>query len=83
LANDIELRIDGDTAGFKSQSNQIGLSKSRNRHFSFDDHFSQAAFWNSQSVLKKHIVAAFKFELSKSRVVLFIKGGSTTLPMLI
>jgi catalase len=43
-ANDIELRIDGDTAGFKSQSNQIGLSKSRNRHFSFDDHFSQPYF---------------------------------------
>ncbi|WP_231374867.1 MULTISPECIES: catalase [unclassified Polaromonas] len=67
LANDIELRIDGNTAGFKSQSNLIGLSKSRNRHFSFDDHFSQATlFWNSQSVFEKeHIVAAFKFELSK------------------
>ena len=67
LANGVELRIDGDAAGFQSQPNPIGLLKSRSRQSSFNDHFSQATlFWNSQSVYEKdHIVAAFKFELSK------------------
>ena len=44
-----------------------GGAAMRGRNLSFDDHFSQAAlFWNSQSGAEKdHIVAAFRFELSK------------------
>lgn len=71
LANGIELRLDGAADGFQSQANPLAASKSRRRQPSFDDHFSQATlFWNSQSVSEKeHIVAAFRFELSKVEVL--------------
>ena len=70
LANGIELRLDGAAEGFQSHSSPLGASKSRRRLPSFNDHFSQATlFWNSQSVSEKdHIVAAFRFELSKVEV---------------
>ena len=70
LANGIELRVDGAADGFQSHPDQLGVSKSRRRLPSFDDHFSQATlFWNSQSVSEKdHIVAAFRFELSRVEV---------------
>ena len=67
LANGVELRLDGSANGFQSHASPLSASKSRHRQPSFDDHFSQAAlFWNSQSLSEKdHIVAAFRFELSK------------------
>lgn len=67
LGNGIEFRLDGAAEGFQSHPNQLGSSKTRHRKISFGDHFSQATlFWNSQSVAEKdHIVAAFRFELSK------------------
>ena len=67
LANGVELRLDGSANGFHSHASPLTASKSRRRQPSFDDHFSQAAlFWNSQSVSEKdHIVAAFRFELSR------------------
>jgi len=70
LANGVELRLDGAATGFQSHPNPLGASKSRRRQPSFDDHFSQATlFWNSQSVSEKdHIVAAFRFELSRVEV---------------
>jgi catalase len=62
-----EFRVDGGTQGFQSYPEQLESPKIRRRSPSFDDHFSQATlFWNSQSVAEKdHIVAAFRFELSK------------------
>ncbi|MDB5778858.1 MAG: Catalase [Polaromonas sp.] len=70
LASGVELRLDGAAEGFQSHANPVGASKSRRRQPSFDDHFSQATlFWNSQSASEKdHIVAAFRFELSKVEV---------------
>ena len=67
LANGVEFRLDGAANGFQSHPNSLGTSKSRTRQLSFDDHFSQATlFWNSQSASEKeHIVAAFRFELSR------------------
>ena len=67
LANGTEFRIDGSTQGFQSYPEQIKTPKIRARSPSFDDHFSQATlFWNSQTTFEKdHIVAAFRFELSK------------------
>jgi len=67
LGNGIELRIDGAAQGFQSFEEVIETPKVRRRSPSFNDHFSQAMlFWNSQSLVEKdHIVAAFRFELSK------------------
>ena len=67
LANGTEFRIDGAALGFQSYPVQIESPKLRARSPSFDDHFSQATlFWNSQTTVEKdHIVAAFRFELSK------------------
>ncbi|MDM0013923.1 catalase HPII [Variovorax sp. J22P168] len=62
-----EFRVDGGSAGFQSFPEEIDPPKVRRRSPSFDDHFTQARlFFNSQSVPEKeHIVAAFRFELSK------------------
>ncbi len=67
LGNGTEFRIDGAAQGFQSFEEEIETPKVRQRSPSFNDHFSQATlFWNSQSVVEKdHIVAAFRFELSK------------------
>ncbi len=67
LAHGTEFRVDGAAQGFQSYPEQIQAPKIRSRSPSFDDHFSQATlFWNSQSTAEKdHIVAAFRFELSK------------------
>jgi len=72
LGNGTEFRVDGSSQGFQSFAEPFESSpKVRHRSPSFDDHFSQAAlFWNSQSSAEKdHIVAAFRFELSKVEVV--------------
>ena len=70
LANGTEFRIDGSAQGFQSYPEQLEPPKIRARSPSFDDHFSQATlFWNSQTTAEKdHIVAAFRFELSKVEV---------------
>ncbi|MGK6309899.1 catalase [Variovorax sp. DT-64] len=62
-----EFRIDGGSAGFQSFPEALETPKVRRRSPSFDDHFTQARlFFNSQSVPEKeHIIAAFRFELSK------------------
>jgi catalase len=62
-----EFRIDGGSGGFQSYPEELGSPKIRRRSPTFDDHFTQARlFFNSQSVCEKdHIVAAFRFELSK------------------
>ena len=67
LANGTEYRVDGGTQGFQTHPEALESPKVRGRSPSFDDHFSQATlFWNSQSTVEKdHIVAAFRFELSK------------------
>ncbi|MES2945507.1 MAG: catalase [Pseudomonadota bacterium] len=67
LGNCTEYRVDGAAQGFQSHPEQLESPKIRGRNLSFDDHFSQATlFWNSQSTAEKdHIVAAFRFELSK------------------
>lgn len=67
LGSGAEYRVDGAAQGFQSYPEQLESPKIRRRSPSFDDHFSQATlFWNSQSVAEKdHIVAAFRFELSK------------------
>jgi catalase len=63
----MEFRVDGGAQGFQSYPETLESPKIRRRSPSFDDHFSQATlFWNSQSVAERdHIVAAFRFELSK------------------
>ena len=65
-----EFRVDGGAQGFQSFPEQLEPPKIRRRSPSFDDHFSQATlFWNSQTAFEKeHIVAAFRFELSKVEV---------------
>ena len=70
LANGAQFRVDGDSDGFVSYPEAIESPKVRRRSPSFDDHFTQARlFFNSQSVAEKeHIVAAFRFELSKVQV---------------
>ena len=70
LANGTEYRADGSAQGFQSFAEPLESPKVRGRSPSFDDHFSQATlFWNSQSAIEKdHIVAAFRFELSKVEV---------------
>ena len=70
LTNGAEFRVDGGAQGFQSHPEALESPKVRRRSPSFDDHFSQATlFWNSQSPAEKdHIVAAFRFELSKVEV---------------
>jgi catalase len=67
LGSGSEFRVDGSAQGFQSFPEELESPKVRRRSPSFDDHFSQATlFWNSQSAPEKdHIVAAFRFELSK------------------
>ena len=74
LGNGAEFRIDGGVRDFKvpasvNSSHVLADSNSRsgNPEDTFGDHFSQAAlFWDSQShAEKEHIVAAFRYELSK------------------
>ena len=74
LGNGSEFRIDGNAQDFKvpvpassSPALVICNSRSGNPDDTFGDHFSQAAlFWESQSHSEKdHIVAAFRYELSK------------------
>lgn len=67
LASGAEFRLDGVTQGFQSSPDTLESLKSRQKSTSFEDHFSQATlFWNSQSQAEKdHIVAAFRFDLSK------------------
>ncbi|RYX91979.1 MAG: catalase [Comamonadaceae bacterium] len=67
LGNGSEFRVDGGAQGFQSYPEELESPKVRRRSPSFDDHFSQATlFWNSQTLAEKdHIVAAFRFELSK------------------
>ncbi|APW36559.1 catalase HPII [Rhodoferax koreense] len=66
-AGGAEFRVDGGSNGFQVHPEPMESPKFRGRSPSFDDHFSQAAlFWHSQSAAEKeHIVAAFRFELSK------------------
>jgi len=70
LANGSEFRVDGGAQGFQSYPEELEPPKIRRRSPSFDDHFSHATlFWNSQTPAEKdHIVAAFRFELSKVEV---------------
>ena len=65
-----EFRVEGAAQGFHSFPETLESPKIRARSPSFDDHFSQATlFWSSQSAVEKdHIVAAFRFELSKVEV---------------
>jgi len=67
LGNGSEFRVDGADNGFLPDAALIEAGKLRCRSPSFDDHFSQATlFWNSQTAAEKeHLVAAFRFELSK------------------
>jgi len=62
-----QFRVDGGSEGFQSLPDAIESPKLRRRSPSFDDHFSQATlFFNSMSAIEKeHIIAAFRFELSK------------------
>ncbi|PLC05593.1 catalase HPII [Variovorax sp. RO1] len=70
LGSGTEFRVDGGSHGFQSFPEEIESPKVRRRSPSFDDHFTQARlFFNSQSTAEKeHIVAAFRFELSKLEV---------------
>jgi catalase len=70
LGTGSEFRVDGGAQGFQSYPQGLAAEKTRQRSPSFDDHFSHATlFWNSQSPAEKdHIVAAFRFELSKVEV---------------
>ncbi|RYZ12621.1 MAG: catalase [Comamonadaceae bacterium] len=67
LGNGSEFRVYGGSGGFQPQPDELESPKLRRRSASFDDHFTQARlFYNSQSPAEKeHIVAAFRFELSK------------------
>jgi catalase len=67
LATGAEFRVDGSKQGFQSRPEALESLKSRQASTSFDDHFSQATlFWHNQSQAEKeHIVAAFRYELSK------------------
>jgi len=67
LGDGKEFRVDGGSVGFQAYPDEIEGTKVRRRSPTFDDHFTQARlFFNSQSAAEKeHIVAAFRFELSK------------------
>jgi catalase len=70
LASGTEFRVDGVSGGFQSWPEEVEGPKQRRRSPSFDDHFTQARlFFNSQGAAEKeHIIAAFRFELSKLEV---------------
>ena len=70
LGDGKEFRVDGGSAGFQSYPDELESPKVRRRSPTFDDHFTQARlFFNSQSAAEKeHIIAAFRFELSKVEV---------------
>jgi len=70
LGNGSEFRVDGDKDGFVAWPEAVGSPRVRQRSPSFDDHYTQARlFFNSQSPAEKeHIVAGFRFELSKVSV---------------
>ncbi|WP_395349093.1 catalase [Variovorax sp. UC122_21] len=71
LGSGAEFRVDGDSAGFQSYPDtDYEAPKLRRRSHTFDDHFTQARlFFESQSAPEKeHIIAAFRFELSKVEV---------------
>jgi len=70
LGDGKEFRVDGASAGFQSFPEALDAPKVRRRSPSFDDHFTQARlFFNSQTAPEKeHIIAAFRFELSKVEV---------------
>ncbi|MEO3787702.1 catalase [Actinocorallia sp. B10E7] len=57
----------GDASAYTFYTQQVDGPMIRKRAESFNDHYSQATlFWNSMSVWeKKHIIAAFRFELGK------------------
>jgi len=63
----VQFRVDGGSEGFQSLPDEMDSPKLRRRSPSFDDHFTQATlFFNSMSAIEKeHIIAAFRFELSK------------------
>ncbi|WP_346938452.1 catalase [uncultured Clostridium sp.] len=67
LSNNTPKTISEDEGGFANYQEKVEGNIVRSRSKSFEDHFSQAAmFYNSMSsVEKKHIIDAFKFELSK------------------
>lgn len=67
LASNTPETVSEKHGGYAHHQEAVHGSKVRARSSSFEDHFSQAAmFYNSMSeVEKKHIVEAFKFELSK------------------
>lgn len=67
LATGSEFRVEETKRGFQSYPEAMESPKVRGRSPTFFDHFSQARlFWNSQTPSEKeHIVAAFRFELSK------------------
>ncbi|HCO73732.1 MAG TPA: catalase HPII [Clostridium sp.] len=67
LSNNTPKTPGEDQGGFANYQEKVEGNIVRSRSKSFEDHFSQAAmFYNSMSnVEKKHIVDAFKFELSK------------------
>ncbi|MDM0117012.1 catalase HPII [Variovorax sp. J22R133] len=70
LGSGVEYRVDGASEGFQSYPDELESPKVRRRSPTFDDHFTQARlFFNSQSAVEKeHIIAAFRFELSKVQV---------------
>lgn len=70
LGDGNEFRVDGASGGFQSFPEEMASPKLRRRSPSFDDHFTQARlFFDSQSAAEKeHIIAAFRFELSKLEV---------------
>lgn len=67
MADGTPKTVNEDEGGFVHYQEKISGNKIRARSDSFEDHFSQAAmFFNSMSQHeKKHIIDAFKFELSK------------------
>ena len=67
LSNNTPKTVSEDEGGFANYQEKVEGNIVRLRSKSFEDHFSQAAmFYNSMSsVEKKHIIDAFKFELSK------------------
>jgi catalase len=67
LADNTPKTVSEKEGGYAGYQEKVEGNKVRSRSKSFEDHFSQAAmFYNSMSsVEKKHIIDAFKFELSK------------------
>lgn len=67
LSNNTPKTVSEGEGGYGGYQEKVEGNKVRTRSKSFEDHFSQAAmFYNSMSsVEKKHIIDAFKFELSK------------------